>query len=60
MVELWGLLILGFFAVALGYVWLTHVVDAAIDSATAEHEERLNRIEERLDSLEATIEGGDE
>ena len=49
MVELPGLLLVGFAVVVAGYLWVMH----AIDSATAEYDDRLDRIEDRLDELEA-------
>jgi len=57
MVDGWTLLLVGFFTVAIGYVWLRHVVDAQIEAAIAEQTERLDRLERRLDALEAADEG---
>jgi hypothetical protein len=54
--ELWGILVVGFLGVAFGYVWLTHVVDSAVESAIDEHTERLDQLESRLDELEAAVE----
>ncbi|QKY21226.1 hypothetical protein B4589_012905 [Halolamina sp. CBA1230] len=53
MVELWGLLLVGFAAVVTGYLWVMHAVENAVASETAEYDDRLGRIEERLDELEA-------
>jgi len=54
MVELWILPVVGLFAVAFGYVWLRHAISAEIEAATAEQAERLDRLERRVDALEAS------
>ncbi|WP_435117568.1 hypothetical protein [Halolamina sp. C58] len=56
MVDLLGAAVLtAFFAVALGYVWLTHLIDTRIEAATDEYGDRLDRIEDRLDDLETAV-----
>lgn len=56
MVELWGLLLVACAAVVAGYLWVMHAVENAVASETAEYDGRLDRIEERLDELEAVVE----
>jgi len=52
-IELSGLPLVGFVAIVAGYLWVMHDVDNAVASATAEYDDRLDRIEERLDQLAA-------